>query len=164
MAITIQSTYDIAPSPSGPGVIDSGDARSIVSRTTDAAGIAFGHACFAISADRISAIAAGASGTETGKFLGVAVADAGIVADRFTPPDIYPGNSGDGAFETVSVLIKGGPIWVIAGSNTARDATAYVTPAGAFTTASGGNQATGGTFRDAVASGSLVRLRLAGTV
>ncbi len=147
----VQNTYADTIPVGFPGMVANGETSNRLSRTVeDSAGIAFGKAAFRGAGDNgVTATPAAAA------FMGITIADHGI-----QPPtaavaaDIYPQYAS-------AALLNEGEIWVVAGSSTTDGAAVYVTSAGAFTTTSSGNVAIPAVFDDTVASGSLVRLRVA---
>ncbi len=148
MAITIQSTYLTDYVPGFPGMLADGNTTARPSGTVeDAAGIGFGKACF-------SGVAAkGITATPGTKFKGIAIADAGVVPGIGGTADVYP------QYANIS-LCDMGDIWITAGATVAKDAAAYVTSGGVFTSSSAGNTAIPATFMEAVSSGSPVKLRV----
>ncbi|RVT93703.1 structural cement protein Gp24 [Sphingomonas crocodyli] len=148
MAITIQNSYATDYTPGFPGMLADGNTTARPSGTVeDAAGIAFGKACFSGTNPR------GITGTPGTKFKGIAIADAGVVPPIGGVADVYP------QYANIS-LCDMGDIWVLAGANVAKDAAVYVTSAGAFTSSSSGNTAIPATFMEAVSSGAPVKLRV----
>lgn len=148
MAITIQNTYATDYTPGFPGMIADGNTQARPSGTVeDAAGIGFGKACFSGTNPR------GITGTPGTKFKGIAIADAGVVPVLGGTADVYS------QYSNISMLDQG-DIWVTAGANVAKDAAAYVTSAGVFTSSSSGNTAIPATFMEAASSGAPVKLRV----
>lgn len=149
MPITIQDTYLTDYVPGFPGMLANGETQNRISRTIeDAAGVAFGRAVFSGVGDH------GATATPAASaFLGITIADVGIVPAIGGTADVYPQYSS-------ASLLDMGTIWVTAGSATTDKAAVYVTSAGAFTTTSAGNTAIPATFVDTVASGAPVRIRV----
>ena len=148
MAITIQSTYLQGPAVAFPGMVINGEDSNRISRTVeDVAGIAFGLAVFQGVGDR------GVTATPSANFMGVTIADAGIVA--------LPGNAVDtyAQYATASILNEG-PIAVLASVAVTPRQPVFVTPAGAFTNVLTGNTALPGTFDATAAAGSPVRIRI----
>lgn len=145
----VQSTYSNSFLAGRPGQIANGETGNRISRTVeDSAGIPFGRAAFRGSGDH-GVTATPASGT----FMGVTIADVGDQALPGQTADVYQ------QYQTAGLLFEG-VIWVTAGSNTTDGAAAFVTSAGAFTTASSGNTAIPAVFDDTVNSGAPVRLRI----
>lgn len=148
MAIVIQDNYLTDYMPGFPGMLADGNTQS---RPTgiiaDAAGVAFGKAVFSTGTGKQ------VTATPGTRFKGIVIADVGLVPGVTGTPDQH------GQYGTAS-LCDMGDIWVQAGSATTKDAPAYVTPAGAFTTAPAGNTAIPATFMDAVGNGAVVRLRV----
>lgn len=148
MPITVQDTYLTGYAQGFPGMLADGNTQA---RSTgiaaDAAGIAFGKAVFS------TGVGKQVTATPGTKFKGIVIADNGIVPGLTGTADVHP------QYGTMSLLDMG-DIWVLAGSNTTKDAAAYVTSAGAFTTTASGNTAIPATFMDAVSSGAPVRLRV----
>ncbi|MGE7204908.1 structural cement protein Gp24 [Sphingomonas sp. NPDC019816] len=148
MPITVQDTYLTGYAQGFPGMLADGNTQSRPTGiAADAAGIAFGKAVFS------TGVGKQVTATPGTKFKGIVIADSGIVPGLTGTADVHP------QYSTMSLLDMG-DIWVLAGSNTTKDAAAYVTSAGAFTTTASGNTAIPATFMDAVSSGAPVRLRV----
>jgi hypothetical protein len=95
MAITIQSTYATGFAAGYAGMVANGEESNRISRTVeDSAGIAFGKAAFRGSGDH-GVTATPAAGT----FMGVTIADQGIVADQayVTPAGVWTNTSNSSA-------------------------------------------------------------------
>jgi hypothetical protein len=151
MAITIQSTYATGFAAGYAGMVANGEESNRISRTVeDSAGIAFGKAAFRGSGDH------GVTATPaTGTFMGVTIADQGIVAPVGGTADVYP------QYSTASLLNEG-PIYVTVGVNVADGDQAYVTPAGVWTNTSNSsaNPQVPAKFDETVSSGGVCRLRV----
>ena len=151
MAITIQSTYATDYTRGFAGMVANGEESNRISLTLeDAGGIGFGKSAFRGSGDH------GVTGTPgTGTFMGVVIADAGIVPAVGETVDTVP------QYRTAALLNEG-VIWVTAGADVADGDAAYVTPGGAFTNTSnsGANFAIPAKFDETVSSGGVVRLRV----
>jgi hypothetical protein len=149
MSITIQSTYKTDYDRGFPGMVANGEKSNRISRTVeDAAGIAFGKAAFRGAGDH-GITATPAAGT----FMGITIADAGIMPTLTTAADIYP------QYATAGLLDEG-EIFVLAGVNVADGDPVYVTSAGVFTNVSTSNTAITAKFDETVSSGGVVRLRV----
>lgn len=146
---TIQDTYNAAPGKGFPGMVANGETSNRISRTCeDAAGIAFGKACYRGTGDE------GCTGTPAaGTLLGFAIADHGIpVLPGGVAADIYP------RYASVGIM-NAGAIYVTAGEDVTDGAQVYVTPAGAIVDTAAGNVIADGWFFDeTVASGGIVRI------
>lgn len=148
MAITVQSNYLTDYVRLLPGMLADGATQNRISRTIeDAAGIAFGKAAFQGSGDH------GITSTPGTKFMGIVIADVGLILGVGGTADVFPQGS------TPSLLDQGN-IGVLASTATTVEAPVYVTPAGAFTTVATGNTAIPAVFRETVASGAPVRIRV----
>lgn len=149
MAITIQSTYSTDYTRGFPGMIANGETSNRISRTIeDAGGIAFGKAAFRGSGDH-GVTATPAAST----FMGIAIADAGMIPLPGATVDLYP------QYATVGLLNEG-EIFVTVGADVTDGAAAYVTSAGVFTGSSSGNTAIPAVFDETVSSGGICRLRV----
>lgn len=148
MAIVIQDTYLTDYAQGQPGMLADGTTQNRVTGiVADAGGIAFGKAAFGTGTGRQ------VTATPGGKFKGITIATATLVAQIGGTADVYP--------QTASAtLLDNGNIWVVAGANVAKDAAVYVTSAGAFTSSASGNTAIPATFMDAASSGGNVRIRV----
>jgi hypothetical protein len=152
MAITVQSTYGTTATSytaGFPGMLANGETQNRISRTIeDAAGLGFGKAAFRGAGDH------GVTGTPAaGTFMGIAIADAGVVQGLGGTVDVYP------QYSTVSLLNEG-MIWVTVGANVADGDAAYVTSGGVITNVTTSNTAIPAVFDDTVASGGVARLRV----
>lgn len=149
MAITIQSAY-LNTIPTGfAGMVFDGEVSNRISRTVeDAAGIAFGTACFRGAGGH------GTTATPTaGKFMGVAIADAGQV------PGL--GETADTIAQYKSLaLLNEGVIFVNSSVAVAQGDAVYVTPGGVFTNVSTSNIALPAKFDLAIAAAGLVPIRV----
>lgn len=148
----VQSTYSNSIAQGFPGMVANGETSNRISRTVeDAAGIAFGKACFRGAGDH------GVTATPaTGTFMGIAIADHGIQAlPGGVAADIYP------QYETAGLLYEG-VIWVVASVAVADGDPIYVTPAGLFTNVSNSsaNFLLPGMYDDTVGIGVLTRARI----
>ena len=148
MSITIQSTYLQGPARGFPGMIVNGEDSNRISRTVeDAAGIAFGMAVFQGATDH------GVTATPSANFMGVTIADAGVIALAGTTVDTYP------QYGTAGILNEG-PIYVTTSVNVTPRQPVYVTPAGVFTNVVTANTLIPGTFDETATAGSPVRIRI----
>jgi hypothetical protein len=152
MAITIQNATRTTYQAGFPGMLANGNTQGRPSGTVETvAGIAFGAACFQGAADR------GITSTPGTKFKGIAVANAGVVAQVVNgvaqAVDTYA------QYQNISFLDMG-DIYVTAGSATTPGAAAYVTSAGVITAAATGNTAIPASFLETVTSGNPVKLRV----
>lgn len=150
MTITVQSTYATSYAEGIPGHVANGETSNRISRTIeDSAGLAFGKAAFRGSDDH-GVTATPAAGT----FMGIAIADVGIVPATVSGAvDTYP------QYSTVGLLNEG-VIYVTVAATVADGDAAYVTSAGAFTNSSSGNTAIPAVFDQTVSSGGVCRLRV----
>jgi hypothetical protein len=149
MAITIQSSYATGYANGFPGMVANGEESNRISRTIeDSAGIAFGKAAFRGSGDH-GVTATPAAGT----FMGIAIADAGVVAPVGGTADVYP------QYASVALLNEG-CIYVTVGASVADGDAAYVTSAGVITNVSTSNTTIPAKFDETVASGGVCRLRV----
>jgi len=149
MSITIQSAYLTDYVRGFLGMVANGETSNRISRTVeDAAGIAFGKAVFRGAGDH-GVTATPAAGT----FMGITIADAGVLPTLTTAADIYPQNSTAG-------LLDEGEIFVTPSVNVADGDAVYVTPGGVFTNVSTSNIAIPAKFDETVSSGGVVRLRV----
>jgi hypothetical protein len=149
MSITIQSTYLTDYVVGFAGMLANGETQNRISRTIeDAAGVAFGKAVFRGTDDH------GVTGTPTaGAFMGITIADVGIVPQIGGTVDVYP------QYSTTSLLLAG-VIWVTVSVNVADGDQAYVTPGGAFTNVSTSNILIPAKFDTTATSGGVARLRV----
>jgi hypothetical protein len=149
MPITIQSAYSTTIAEGFPGMVANGETSNRISRTIeDAAGLAFGKAAFRGSDDH------GITGTPAaGTFMGVAIADAGVVQLVGGTADTYP------QYANVALLNEG-CIYVTVGEDVTDGAAAYVTSAGAFVDTASSNTAIPAKFDETVSSGGVCRLRV----
>ena len=149
MTITVQSTYLSGPIRGFPGMIANGETSNRISRTVeDAAGIAFGIACFQGATDH--GVTATPSATA---FMGIALADSGIVALPGAVVDTYKQYDSAG-------LLNEGVIFVTPSVNVAKRDPVYVTGAGVYTNVSTGNTLIPATFDETATAGSPVRIRV----
>jgi hypothetical protein len=150
MALNIQSSYATDYTEGYPGMVANGETSNRISRTVeDAAGIAFGKACFRGTGDH------GVTATPAaGAFMGIAIADVGVVPNTVSGAvDTYPQYATAG-------LLNEGVIYVTVGEDVTDGAAAYVTSAGAFVDTSTSNTAIPAVFDQTVASGGICRLRV----
>lgn len=148
MSITIQSTYLSGPARGFPGMVVNGEDSNRISRTVeDAAGIAFGLAVFQGATDH------GVTATPSANFMGVTIADAGLIPLPGGAVDTYQ------QYQTAGILNEG-PIIVTASVAVTPRQAVYVTSAGAFTNVSTSNTAIPATFDETASSGSPVRIRM----
>lgn len=149
MPITVQDTYLTDYAAGFPGMLANGETQNRISRTVeDAAGIAFGKAVFR-GVDDHGVTATPAANT----FMGITIADVGVVQGLTGTADVLPQNS-------TASLLKTGVIWVTVGANVTDGAAAYVTNAGAFTASASGNTALPARFDTTASSGGIARLRV----
>jgi hypothetical protein len=149
MAITVQSTYATSLAKGFPGMVANGEESNRISRTVeDSAGIAFGKAAFRGAADH-GVTATPAAGT----FMGVTIADAGVVPPVGGTADVYPQYA-------TAALLNEGCIYVTVGENVTAGDAAYITSAGAFMKTSTSNTAIPAKFDETVSSGGVCRLRV----
>lgn len=149
MAITVQSTYSNSVPTGFAGMVYNAEESNRISRTIeDAAGIAFGKACFRGTGDH------GCTATPAAnKFLGISIADAGQV------PGI--GETADTIAQYKSIaLLNEGVIWVSASVAVAQGDQAYVTGAGALTNVLTSNTLIPARFDATTAGAGLVPLRV----
>lgn len=147
MSITIQSTYLQGPARGFPGMIVNGEDSNRISRTVeDAAGIAFGMAVFQGATDH------GVTATTSANFMGIAIADAGVIALPGGAVDTYV------QYQTAGILNEG-PIYVTTSVSVTPRQPVYVTPAGLFTNVVGSNQLIPATFDETAVAGP-VRIRI----
>ncbi|MFK4871656.1 hypothetical protein [Novosphingobium sp. ZW T3_23] len=149
MAITVQDTYLTDYAQGFPGMLANGETQNRISRTIeDAAGIAFGKAAFRGAGDH------GVTATPAAnKFMGVTIADIGVVPGLTGTPDVFP------QYATAS-LLKTGVILITVGAAVAQGDQAYVTSAGAFTNVATSNTSIPARFDTTAASGGIARLRV----
>lgn len=149
MAITVQSTYSTSIASGFAGMVANGEESNRISRTIeDSAGLGFGKAAFRGSGDH-GVTATPAAGT----FMGIAIADAGVVMPVGGTADTYP------QYANVALLNEGS-IYVTVGANVADGDAAYVTSGGAITNVSTSNTAIPAKFDETVSSGGVCRLRV----
>lgn len=150
MSITIQSSYATSYTRGFPGMVANGETSNRISRTVeDAAGLGFGKAAFRGSGDH------GVTGTPAaGTFMGITIADAGIV-----PATVGGTVDNYSQYATASLLFEG-VIFVTVGANVADGDAAYVTSGGAITNVSTSNTAIPAVFDETVSSGGVCRLRI----
>ena len=146
----VQNSFATGFANGYPGMVANGETSNRIARTVeDAAGISFGKAVFRGAGDH------GCTATPAaGKFLGVVIANAGVVPTGAS--SIVDGHGQNGS----AGIMNRGVIWVVAGSNTTAGAPAFVDSSGNITATSTGNTAIGAVFDDTVSSGALVRLRV----
>lgn len=149
MAITVQSSYPNTVPTGFAGMVVDGEVSNRISRTVeDAAGIAFGVACFRGAGGH------GCTATPTAnKFMGVAIADAGQVPGLGETADTIAQNKS-------LALLNEGVIWVSASVAVNQGDAAYVTPAGAYTNVSTSNIALPAHFDLTISAAGLVPLRV----
>ena len=137
-----QTTYNTSLTPGVPGLVANMETANSISRLVeDVAGIGFGVAVFQGTGDLGITAAPGTM------FRGVTVQDKTLLASQGQPVDVYPQKA------TAAVHEKG-TIWVQASAAVAAGTPAYVTPAGAWTTATAGNTAIPGGFFDSSTTGA----------
>ena len=148
MTITIQSTYLQGPARGFPGMIANGEDSNRISRTVeDAAGIAFGLAVFQGATDH------GVTATPSTNFMGVTIADAGVIALPGGALDTYQ------QYTTAGILNEGTIIVTTSVAVTPRQPV-YVTSAGVFTNVVTANTLLPATFDETAAAGAPVRIRI----
>lgn len=149
MAITVQSSY-LTNVPTGfAGMVYDGEASNRISRSVeDAAGIAFGTACFRGAGNHGTTATPAAN-----KFLGVSIADAGQVPGLGETADTIA------QYRTIALLNEG-VIWVNGSVAVNQGDPAYVTSAGAFTNVATGNTALPAHFDATTSAAGLVPLRV----
>lgn len=148
MTVTIQSSYLTDYARGFPGMPADGGTQNRISRTIeDAAGIAFGKACFQGATDH------GVTATPGTKFMGIALGDVGVIPTGTNPVDTFP------QFSTASLLDMGN-IFVTTSVAVTPEQPVYVTSAGAFTNVASGNTAIPAYFRETAASGAPTRIRV----
>lgn len=156
MAITIQTSYGEDRPAAYPGMIADGGTTKRLGATVAPAGpgLPFGVAGFSvdISQNWVAPVPA------TGKFLGIAIADAGIIETR---PWMIERADGYPPLASVSLLTKG-KIWVIAGADVTEGQPAYVSPSDTsrFTNVASGNVPIPAQFDETRLQGSLVPIRV----
>jgi hypothetical protein len=150
MAITVQSTYTATPAAGFAGMVANGEVSNRISRSVeDAAGIAFGKACFRGTGDHGCTAATPAAG----KFLGIAIADVGQV------PGIGETADTVAQYKTLALLNEG-VVFVSASVAVAQGDAAFVTPAGVITNVSTSNIALPAKFDGTTAGAAIVPLRV----
>lgn len=152
---TYQTTYDATPAKGVHGQVANAELSNRVSRTIEAAAVAFGAPVQRGVADH------GAVEFTTGKFLGIAILNPtvpGTVATAATP-DQYPVGF------TASILTQG-QVYVTAGATVVPgDDVYYTTATGRYVTAAGAGivgPLTGVFFDTGGANGELVELSVGG--
>lgn len=149
MAITVQNSYSNSVPTGLAGMVYDGEESNRISRTVeDAAGIAFGKACFRGSGDHGCTATAAAN-----KFLGIAIADPGQV------PGIGETADTVAQYRTLALLNEG-VIWVSASVGVNQGDQAYVTSGGAITNVSTSNTLIPARFDGTIGSAGLVPLRV----
>lgn len=149
MPFTAQDTYLTDYFQGFPGMLANGETQNRISRTVEpAAGLPFGAPAFR-GADDHGVTATPAANT----FMGVAIADTGVVPGLSGTADVFP------QYATAS-LLKTGVIWVTVAANVDDGAPAFVTAAGAYTSVSTGNTAIPARFDTTALSGGIARLRV----
>lgn len=148
----VQDTFNSAPAKGYPGMVVNGETSNRLSRTCeDAAGIAFGKACFRGAGDRGCTGTPGAAGT----LLGISMADHGVQPlPGGVAADIYP------RYSSVGILGRG-TIDVVPAVNVNDGDKVFITPAGLFTnvTNAGANYdagAEGWVYDETVLAGGIV--------
>lgn len=149
MAITIQTSYSTSVPTGFPGMVYDGEVSNRISRTVeDAAGIAFGIACFRGTGNH------GCTATPAAnKFLGVAIADAGQVPGLGETADTVA------QYRTLALLNEG-VIFVNASLAVNAGDPVYVTSAGAYTNVSTSNTALPAHFDATTSAAGLVPIRV----
>lgn len=145
----VQDVFSAAPGKGFPGMVANGETSNRISRTCeDAAGIAFGKACYRGAGDQ------GCTGTPAANtLLGFSIADHGVQPlPGGVAADIYP------RYASVGILNRGA-IYVTVGEDVIDGAAVYVTAAGAIVDTVGANfAATGWEFDETVANGGICRI------
>lgn len=151
MAI-VQDTYNAAPAKGYAGMVVNGETSNRISRTCeDAAGIAFGKACFRGTGDHGTTGTPGAAGT----LLGISIADHGVQPlPGGVAADIYP------RYASVGIHNQGA-IYVSPSVDVVDGAKVYITPAGLFTNVTNGGAnydagAEGWVYDETVSAGGIV--------
>ena len=146
----VQSTYSTAIPNGYPGMVANGETSNRLTRSCeDAAGLAFGAPCFRGATDH------GCTGTPAaGKFLGIAIANAGVITTSPTAAVDTYGQRG-----SVGILNRG-VIWVNTSVAVNQGDAAYVTSGGLITNSAGVNTAIPAIFDDTIGAAGLVRLRV----
>jgi hypothetical protein len=149
MAITVQSTYSTSVPTGYAGMVVDGEVSNRISRTVeDAAGIAFGTACFRGSGNH------GCTATPAAnKFLGVVIADAGQVPGLGETADTL-------AQYRTAALLNEGVIFVNASVAVNQGDAAYITSGGAITNVSTSNIALPAHFDATISAAGIVPLRV----
>jgi hypothetical protein len=149
MAITVQSSYT-STIPSGyAGMVKNGETSNRISRTIeDSGGITAGKAAFRGSGDHGVTLTPSAA-----TFMGIVIADAGMVPGVGETADTYP------QYSTVGLLIEG-VIYVSASVAVADGDQAYVTSAGLITNVSTSNTAIPAKFDATTSAAGIVPLRV----
>ncbi len=146
----VQTTYATGFAVGYPGQVANAETSNRISRVVeDAAGIAFGKACFRGTGDN------GVTATPAaGKFMGIVIA-------RHDQQPVPGGVGADiiGQYGSAALLNEG-EIYVTAGASVAAGDAAYVTSGFVITNVSTSNTAIPAVFDDTVASGAIVRLRV----
>lgn len=151
MTFIVQNTYLTDYARGFPGMLADGSTQNRISRTVeDSAGIGFGKACFQGATDH------GVTATPGTKFMGVTIADVGVIPFASGGPiasDTFP----QGA--TASLLDMGN-IFVTAAVSVTPEQPVYVTSAGLFTNVASGNTAIPAYFRETASAGAPVRMHI----
>ena len=149
MAITVQSSYTSTPPVGYAGMVANGEPSNRISRTVeDAAGIAFGKACFNGTGDH------GCTATPAaGKFQGILIADVGQVPGIGETADTL-------AQYKTAALLNEGVIYVSAAVAVNKGDQAYVTSGGAITNVATANTQIPAKFDGTIASAGIVPLRV----
>lgn len=149
MSITVQTSYSNAVPTGFAGMVYDAEESNRISRTIeDAAGIAFGKACFRGSGDHGCTATAAAN-----KFLGIAIADAGQVPGVGETADTIA------QYRTLALLNEG-VVWVSASVAVAQGDQAYVTSGGLITNVSTSNTLIPARFDATTSAAGLVPLRV----
>jgi hypothetical protein len=149
MTITAQSSY-LNTVPTGfAGMVYNGEPSNRISRTVeDAAGIAFGVACFNGSGDH------GCTATPTAnKFQGIAMADAGQVPGVGGTADTIP------QYATIALLNEG-VIWVSSSTAANKGDPVYITSGKLISNVSTSNTAIPAKFDATIAGAGIVPIRV----
>jgi hypothetical protein len=149
MTITVQSSY-LSSVPTGfVGMVVDGETQNRISRTVeDAAGIAFGIACFRGTGNHGTTATPAAN-----KFLGISIADAGQVPGLGDTADTIA------QYKTIALLNEG-VIFVQGSVAVAQGDPVYVTSAGAFTNVATSNTALPAHFDAALSAAGVVPIRV----
>jgi hypothetical protein len=149
MAITVQNSYSSSIAVGFAGMVKNGETSNRISRTIeDAAGITAGKAAFRGSGDHGVTLTPAAA-----TFMGIVIADAGMVPGVGETADTYP------QYSTVGLLVEG-VIYVSCSTSCADGDQVYVTSAGVITNVSTSNTAIPAKFDATLAAAGIVPVRV----